>query len=83
MNATLTSKGQITIPVAIRRKLNLQPGDRLEFDETASFLKATKAIDPDAWTNARKKWKNPLPGLSVSDVLDEFRGPVDPREQGS
>lgn len=28
----LTSKGQITIPVAIRNKLNLQPGDELIFE---------------------------------------------------
>lgn len=32
IKANLTSKGQITIPVAIRRKLNLQPGDELLFE---------------------------------------------------
>lgn len=29
--ATLTSKGQVTIPVDVRRSLNVQTGDRLEF----------------------------------------------------
>lgn len=29
--ATVTSKGQNTIPVEDRRKLGLQPGDRVEF----------------------------------------------------
>lgn len=29
--ATLTSKGQTTIPKAIREKLNLRPGDRILF----------------------------------------------------
>jgi len=29
--ATVTSKGQITIPAAVRRALQLQPGDRLLF----------------------------------------------------
>ncbi len=29
--ATLTSKGQITLPKAIREQLQLQPGDRVEF----------------------------------------------------
>jgi AbrB family looped-hinge helix DNA binding protein len=32
IRAKLTSKGQITIPVAIRNKLNLQPGDELIFE---------------------------------------------------
>jgi AbrB family looped-hinge helix DNA binding protein len=29
--ATLTTKGQITIPVDVRRSLNVQAGDRVEF----------------------------------------------------
>ncbi len=31
MIATLTSKGQITLPVEIRRYLKLQSGDKLDF----------------------------------------------------
>ena len=34
--ATLTSKGQITIPVAVRAKLNLQQGDKVVFIEDDS-----------------------------------------------
>jgi AbrB family looped-hinge helix DNA binding protein len=29
--ATLTSKGQITIPALVRAELNVGPGDRVEF----------------------------------------------------
>jgi antitoxin PrlF len=29
--ATLTSKGQITIPIEVRNELGLKPGDRIEF----------------------------------------------------
>ena len=29
--ATLTTKGQITIPVEVRRALNVEAGDRVEF----------------------------------------------------
>ena len=32
---TLTSKGQITIPLEVRRKLSLDTGDRVEFVELA------------------------------------------------
>ena len=29
--ATVTSKGQVTLPVEVRRKLGLRPGDRVDF----------------------------------------------------
>lgn len=29
--STLTSKGQITLPKSIRNRLNLKPGDKVEF----------------------------------------------------
>lgn len=32
--ATLTSKGQITLPVAVRKKLGLAPGDQVDFVES-------------------------------------------------
>ena len=31
MTVTITSKGQITIPADVRRALNVQTGDRVEF----------------------------------------------------
>lgn len=34
--ATLTSKGQITIPAVVRAALGVEAGDRLEFVETAA-----------------------------------------------
>ncbi|MDO9394388.1 MAG: AbrB/MazE/SpoVT family DNA-binding domain-containing protein [Methylotenera sp.] len=34
--ATLTSKGQITIPAAVRASLNLENGSRVEFVESAN-----------------------------------------------
>lgn len=33
--ATLTTKGQITIPAQVRRSLNVEAGDRVEFVEVA------------------------------------------------
>lgn len=34
-SATVTSKGQITIPAAIRNTLNVHPGDQIQFIEVA------------------------------------------------
>jgi AbrB family looped-hinge helix DNA binding protein len=31
--ATVTSKGQITIPIEVRQALQVEPGDRIEFVE--------------------------------------------------
>lgn len=32
MEATMTTKGQITVPKAVRDRLRLEPGDKIYFD---------------------------------------------------
>lgn len=77
MKATLTSKGQITIPLPIRRKFHLNAGDILDFDETAPFLKATKTIAPEAWEEFGREATDPWPGRDIVEVMEELRGPVE------
>jgi len=77
MHATLTSKGQITIPLKVREKLNLKPGDVLDFDANAPYLKAVRVIPPEAWEALGKGWRDPWPGLAMDEVMDELRGPVE------
>src|ERR1700675_1978532 len=45
--ATLTSKGQITIPLKVRQKLGLDAGDRVEFVELVPGEFAIKAATED------------------------------------
>ena len=77
MNATLTSKGQITIPLKVREKLHLNPGDVLDFDENAPFLKAVRVISAEAWENFGNGWSDPWAGKTTGQVLDELRGPME------
>lgn len=46
--ATLTSKGQITIPVDVRKDLKVDVGDRVEFVQLApgryEFVAATRSV---------------------------------------
>lgn len=74
MKATLTSKGQITIPTAIRRRLGLKPGQVLEFDEEAPYLLAVPAFDEQAMRALVGCTRGRLTKTS-EEWLDETRGP--------
>lgn len=47
-SATITSKGQITIPARVREALRLETGDRIEFVETSEgefkLIPATRSV---------------------------------------
>jgi AbrB family looped-hinge helix DNA binding protein len=92
MKATITSKGQITIPVRIRRKLRLKVGDVLEFDEEATVLTARRVVDSGEWERGleaiREKWgqgdpDHPWRRMDVAAVMDELRGPVEVPSTGN
>jgi len=76
MKATVTSKGQITIPLAIRRKLKLHRGTVLEFDEAADHLKASKSADAGRMRAVIGIAKKELAGKSVEEWMETLRGPV-------
>jgi AbrB family looped-hinge helix DNA binding protein len=75
MKATMTSKGQITIPVKIRRRLGLEAGQVLEFDEDAPYLKAIPVFDEEAMRAVLGRARGRL-GRPVEKWLEETRGPV-------
>ena len=76
MKATVTSKGQITIPLPIRRKLRLDTGTVLEFDEQADYLKATRAVDLERMRSVIGLARQELAAKTTLGWLEELRGPV-------
>lgn len=76
MKATVTSKGQITIPLPIRRKLRLHKGTVLEFDEGADHLKATTRVDAERMRAVIGIARKELAGKSVAEWIEELRGPL-------
>ena len=73
MKATMTSKGQITIPAPIRRRLGLKPGQILEFDESAPYLMATPVFDEKAMRDLIGCTQGRL-AKPTEEWLDETRG---------
>ena len=76
MKAKLRSKGQITIPLMIRRRLGLKEGQELEFDERALFLKATKVVDEKLMRSVLGACKN-RNAPTASELVTEVRGKVE------
>jgi len=71
LRAKLTSKGQITIPVAVRRKFNLQPGDELIFDFDNKGEIKVKPLKKKTLTELFATLKTNKPYLSKSEVREE------------
>jgi AbrB family looped-hinge helix DNA binding protein len=65
--ATLTSKGQITIPAKVRAALRVEVGDRVEFVEVApgryEFIAATQSV-----TALRGMFGKPVRPVSIEDM---------------
>jgi antitoxin PrlF len=71
--ATLTNKGQVTIPKAVRESLGLHSGDKLEFviveNGKACIRPVTKKVD-DVFGRLYKPEKKPV---SVEEMDEKIR----------
>jgi AbrB family looped-hinge helix DNA binding protein len=65
--ATLTSKGQITIPAAVRLALGLNAGDRVEFIQTAEGAFAIVAATHSV-TALKGLVRRPSRPVSIEDM---------------
>jgi AbrB family looped-hinge helix DNA binding protein len=73
MRSTISSKGQITLPIAIREQLGLAPGTLIEFEireEGVLLRKGASDRHP-----VDQVWATLHLGRPVDEILDEMRGP--------
>lgn len=77
MKSTITSKGQITLPVALRRRLGLEAGDILEFDENVPFLKAQKPFSRETMRSTIGRGRERGTKRTSKEWIEEMRGPVE------
>jgi AbrB family looped-hinge helix DNA binding protein len=74
--AKVTSKGQITVPVEIRRSLGVKPGDKIRFEQQESGIRVVR----DADENPFERWRGiGVPGIGpgregVMAYMRELRG---------
>ena len=59
--ATVTSKGQVTIPVEVRRRLGVKAGDKLRFESQNGGFRVVRDVDE----NVFEKWRGigSFPGM--------------------
>lgn len=66
----ITTRGQITVPVKILKRLRLSPGDKIVFEEKDGEIVLTKTSEPVSALDLHKYFQD-KPKKSVS--LDEIR----------
>ena len=72
MGTRVTSKGQVTIPKAVREKMGVRPGDEVEFVEDDGVYRVRKRVDRakiERWVGYLKHLK----GKDVDELIREMR----------
>ena len=75
MIAKVTSKGQITLPVALRRRLGLAPGLKVEFVEDKECIRLVRHVERADLDGVKGCLKGVLKESSA-EYLAQTRGPV-------
>jgi antitoxin PrlF len=75
--AKVTSKGQVTIPVEVRKSLGVKPGDKLRFEPQKDGFRVVREIEE----NVFEKWRGigGFPGMgegreAIVAYFREMRG---------
>ncbi len=75
MKATVSEKGQVTIPKRLRERLGIRPGQVLDFEEDGGRLVARKAVREDLLD--RLYGSLDLGGKTTDELIEELRGKPD------
>ena len=70
--STLTTKGQVTIPLDVRRRLGLSAGDRIEFVEVENGTFAIKPAIDDV-RSLKGLLRKPSRPVSIADMKAAIR----------
>jgi AbrB family looped-hinge helix DNA binding protein len=77
--ATLTSKGQLTLPIDLRTHLGLKPGDRIEFVSEKGEIK----IRPVRQGNPFSQYIGALGGFSSTEEINTWVREMRDQEEDS
>lgn len=75
MKSTVSNKGQVTIPKALRTRLGIREGQELEFEERDGRLVVSKVAPEGDPTLALYGILGPR--RSTDALIEELRGPAD------
>jgi AbrB family looped-hinge helix DNA binding protein len=75
LRAKVTSKGQITVPVEIRRSLGVKAGDKLRFEPQEGGFRLVREEEEE---NVFEKWRGigtgfPIEGEGIEAIVRYFR----------
>jgi AbrB family looped-hinge helix DNA binding protein len=68
--AKVSANGQITVPVAVRRRLALVPGDKLLFSENRDGQIVVDNATPDALARAQMAFRGAASSFGARDDAD-------------
>ncbi|MBI2865343.1 MAG: AbrB/MazE/SpoVT family DNA-binding domain-containing protein [Chloroflexi bacterium] len=71
---TVTSKGQVTLPKAIRDALGIEPGSEVEFDLDEGRVILRKRAPAEAFRRWEGYLRGRLPAGSVDEMMEMLRG---------
>ncbi|MHB8241354.1 MAG: AbrB/MazE/SpoVT family DNA-binding domain-containing protein [Solirubrobacteraceae bacterium] len=71
MKATVSEKGQVTVPKQLRERLDIRPGDELDFSTEGGRLVALKATSDDP---VDAVYGSVDLGRPTDEIISELRG---------